>query len=95
MFHEVICMYETMLLNVRTNLLQNKRTNDEIKSMLDGLFESNAHAFDELRRLYGKPNYRIGINLFGKMEYEHDEMEKLKKRMYGDEYEIKPFTYNE
>lgn len=91
----MIDVCETMLLNVRTNLMQNKRTNDEIKSKLVELFESNEHAFDKLRRLYGKPNYRIGINLFGKMEYEHDEMEKLKKRMYGDEYEIKPFTYNE
>lgn len=91
----MIDVCETMLLNVRTNLMQNKRTNGEIKSKLVELFESNEHAFDKLRRLYGKPNSRVGKDTFGIMQFEHDEIEKLKKRMYGDEYEIKPFTYNE
>lgn len=89
----MIDVCERMLLNVRTNLMQNKRTNDEIKSMLDDLKESNQHKFDKLRRLYGKPNSKVGKDTFGIMKYEHDEMENLRKRMYGDDYEIKPFEY--
>ena len=84
----MIDVCETLLLNVRNNLMQFKRTNHEIKAMLDSLRESNQHDFDKFRKLYGNSHAK---DTFGIMEFEHNEMEKLKKRMYGDDYEIKPF----
>ena len=89
----MIDVCERLLLNVRNQLKQSKRTNHEIKAMLDDLFESNSKEFNKLKRIYGKTNYRIGTDIFGKMQFEHYEIEKLKKRMYGDSYEIKSFEY--
>lgn len=86
----MINVCETMLLNVRNKLKQSKRTNHEIKAMLDSLKESNQLKFDKLKKLYGNSYTK---DTFGIMEFEHNEMEKLKKRMYGDNYEIKPFAY--
>lgn len=93
MFHEVICMYETLLLNIRMKLMQNKRSNGELKELLHEMFEDNSIEFNKLKSIYSKPTIRTGENIFGKIEFEHNEIEKLKKRMYGDKYEIKPFPY--
>ena len=89
----MIDITENLLLKLRTNLLQDKRKNGELKDKLHEMFEFNKMEFNKIKRLYGKTNSRIGKDIFGKMQFEHYEIEKLKKEMYGDDYEIESFGY--
>lgn len=83
-------MYETMIPSIRMKLMHNPRSNDELKECLLELFASNNLEFEKMKGLYGGDGRK---DIFGKMQFEHNEVEKAKKRMYGDDYEIKPFAY--
>lgn len=82
---------ETLLLNVRNYFKQSKRTNQELKDKLHELFESNNADYEKFAKWYDPSTPRIDI--FGMMEYEHYVVENYKKSVYGDEYEVKPFSY--
>lgn len=83
---------ESLLGSISNHFKKDKRTNQELKSMLCDLFESNNAEFKKMKKIYGNQS---GINrdTFGLMQYEHYELEKLKKSMYGDDYEIERFMY--
>ena len=83
-------MYETRILSIRMKLMHNPRSNDELKDKLHEMFESNNLEFEKMKGLYSGDGRK---DIFGKMQFEHNEVEKVKKRMYGDNYEIKPFAY--
>ena len=83
-------MYETLLLSIRNYFKQSKRTNAELFDKLHGIFESNNAEFKKLKRMYGDERPPLVLDL---IIYEHYEIEKLKKRKYGDNYEIKPCEY--
>ena len=81
---------ETLIANVKNNLLQNKKSNGELKDKLQELFEDNVADYDKFASWYGKNKF---IKIGGKLKYEHEVIENFKKSVYGDSYEIKPFTY--
>lgn len=71
---------ETMLLNLRTNLLQSKRTNHEIECKLHELFESNKKDFDNSIRYYGKSVPQSEITIFDVVDHELELVENFKKQ---------------
>ena len=81
---------ETLIVNVKNNLLQNKRSNGELKDKLQELFEDNVADYDKFASWYGENKF---IKIGGKLKYEHEVIENFKKSVYGDSYEIKPFAY--
>ena len=85
----VFVMYEKLLVNVKNQLAQSKRTNAEVKDKLHQLFQDNIADFDKFASWYdpGKPT----INVIGKDEFEHYLIEDFKKSVYGDNYAIKEY----
>lgn len=83
-------MYGKLLLNVRSYFKQSKRTNNELFDKLHEIFEYNNAEFKKIKRLYSDER---PPSVFDLIIYEHYEIEKLKKRKYGDSYEIKPCEY--
>ena len=86
----VLNVCETLLDSVKNYFKQDTRTNDEIKAKLFEMFEYNKAEFDKLNALYDDD---VPSSVFDLVIYEHYEIEKLKKRKYGDSYEIKPCEY--
>lgn len=84
-------MYETLLLSIKNYFKQSKRTNAELSDKLHGIFESNNAEYEKLANWYDESTPRLDI--FGMMEHEHYVIENYKKSVYGDEYEVKPFGY--
>ena len=87
----VFVMYEKLHLSIRSYFKQSKRTNHELNDKLHELFEFNNADYDKLANWYDESTPRLDI--FGMMEYEHYVIENYKKSVYGDEYEVKPFRY--
>ena len=82
---------ETLIANVKNNLVQNKRSNGELKAKLQELFEDNIAYYDKLANWYdeSKPT----IDVIGKDEFEHYIVEDFKKLVYGDDYEVKKYKW--
>lgn len=87
----MLSVCETMLDNVKTNLLKANRTNAELYDKLQQLFQDNIADFDKFQHWYDESKPRIDI--IGKAEYEHYVIEDFKRSVYGDSYEIKPFEW--
>ena len=69
-----------MLLNIRTNLMQSKRKNHEIESMLHSMFESNKKDFENLKRIYGNGVAQSEITIFDIVDHELELVENFKKQ---------------
>ena len=80
---------ETLLVNVKNRLLQNKRSNAELSDKLHGIFEDNLADYDKFASWYGKEH--VPINVTERIKYEHYVIENFKKSVYGDSYAIKEY----
>lgn len=77
----MVMVCESLLLNVKNYFKQDKRTNGEIKAMLFEMFEYNNREFVKVAKLYdGTRN----VSIFDRVDYEIEQVEKLKKRKFGD-----------
>ena len=85
----VFVMYEKLLVNVKNQLAQSKRTNAELKDKLHELFEDNIAEYSKFASWYDPG--KLIINVGGKDEFEHYVIEDFKKSMYGDNYAIKEY----
>lgn len=85
----MVNVYEQLLVNVKNQLMQSKRTNAELSDKLFEVFEDNKRRLKKLARLYERNNGTI----FDRIDYELKQIEDYKKRKYGDNYEVKPFAY--
>lgn len=81
-------MYHTQISNIKNKLHQNPRSIDELNDKLHQIFKNNNTKYKQIKQIYDNNS------LFGKMEYEHYQVEKVKKQIYGDSYEIKTFEYD-
>lgn len=81
---------ESLLLDVRNNLKEDKRTNVELKNKLHQIFNDNLATYEKYAKLYD-PKHPGSI--FDKMQHEHYVIENYKKSVYGDAYEIQEFAY--
>ena len=82
-------MYESLLDSTKKYFSQVKRNSGEIKAKLQELFEDNAADYDKFHNWYN-PNKFLRITN-GKDEFEHYEIEKYKKSVFGDSYAIKEY----
>ena len=84
-------MYDKLLLNIKNYFKQDTRTNAEIKAKLFEIFEDNVADYERFANWYdtSKPT----TNIVDKSKYEHYVIEDYKKRMYGEDYEIKKFVW--
>ena len=76
-------MYESLLFNIKNKLALSKRTNAELKSKLDEMFDLNNAEFKKMARMYDGTRNET---MFDKMNYELQQIENLRKLKYGDDY---------
>ena len=81
-------MYQTQILNIKNKLHQNPRSVDELNDKLHQIFKNNNSKHKQIKNIYDDNSW------FKKMEYEHYQIEKVKKQIYGDSYEIQTFGYD-
>lgn len=80
-------MYESLLCNIKTKLLQSKRTNAKLKSKLHEIFEINNAEFKKMARMYsGNRSEYPKETIFDKIDYELQQVENYKKLKYGENY---------
>jgi len=80
---------ESLLVNVKNYFNKPIRTNAELNDKLHQLFQDNIAEYEKFENWYGKD--KPLIHMVEKDKYEHYVIEKYKKRMYGEDYEIKEF----
>ena len=83
----VVSMYESLLSNIKTKLLQSKRTNAKLESKLFELFDINNAEFKKIARMYsGNRSKYPKETIFDKINYELQQVENYKKSKYGENY---------
>lgn len=83
-------MYQELIMQLKSNFNSNPKTNDELNHMLQRLFNNTNSNYAKLKKIYNPNKY----SLFDRMQYEHYQVEKLKKEIYGDDYEIEILSYD-
>ena len=74
--------YETLLFNVKNYFNENKRTNDELKTMLGRMFEYNHKSFMDIAKMYDGKN---DVSIFDRIHYELKQVENYKRMKFGDD----------
>ena len=83
----VLVMYETLLFNIKKKLRLSKRTNAELESKLNEIFDLNNAEFKKMARMYsGNRSEYPKETIFDKIDYELEQVENFKKIKYGDSH---------
>ena len=82
----MLSVCETSLFNIKNKLLKANRTNAELKSKLDELFETNNAEFKKFQSMYSDERSVYVTTFYDRFNYEDRMIEKYKKLKYGENY---------